>query len=274
MSCPAGPDVAGEQQEHRSDAHQQRGGQPPPEQVGRDDGAAGSRDACVELQVCALVRAAVGFDRVAVVTASDINTRAALRGSDVVLERFCDLQQTLVQGPSLDAFQHAVPVVVDDLRTTSRPWPLLGASTPVDLPVRSLAVLPLPNPPLTPQAVPAVSASASSGGWRQPALGVLIIGRDRLEPFTTTQVTALTHLAGVLASLLVHRAATGELAETDVDPSDDLAVVVGMLEERLDTGADEAMSKMRAHAFSAGCTIHDVARAVLGGRTPLEDVAS
>ena len=234
-------------------------------------------DTCVELQVCALVRHAVGFDRVAVVTASDIDTRAALRGSDAVLERFCDLQQTLVQGPSLDAFQHAVPILVDDLRTTPMPWPLLGASAPADLPVRSLAVLPLPNPPLAPRSEIVAaddSGGAAMGGRRQPALGVLIVGRDHPEPFTTTQVTALSHLAGVLATLLVHRAATGELAEADVDPSDDLAIVVGMLEERLDTGAGEAMSKMRAHAFAAGCTIHDLARAVLGGRTPLEDVAS
>ncbi len=216
-----------------------------------------------ELQLSALVRGAVGWDRVVVVLARDVDTRAALRGSDTVLEHYCDLQQTLLQGPSLDAFTSGTPVLVDDLRGPL-PWSLLSASTPADLPVRSLAVLPLLAPS---------SGVAPPDGPARPVLGVLSAGRDRVEPFTPVQVATLAHLAGVLSAVLVHRASTGELVALDADPSDDLAVVAGMLQERLGASGGEALSRMRAHAFTSGRTLNELAQAVLAGHVAVDEVA-
>jgi len=225
-----------------------------------------------ELQVCALVREAVGWDRLVVVVARDVDTRAALRGSDAVLEGYCDLQQTLLQGPSLDAFTWGAPVVVDDLRARL-PWPLLSSATPPDLPVRSVAVLPLLVPAGTPTdpADPPVQPDPSDPPG--PALGVLTAGRDRVDPFTRAQVSVLTHLAAVVSALLVHRAATGELVAVDVAPNDDLAVAAGMLAEHLGATAGEAKSRLRAHAFTSGRTLNGLARAVLDGEVAVGDVA-
>ena len=224
------------------------------------------QDPSPELRLCGLAREAVGWDRVVVVVARDVDTRAALRGSDPVLEGYCDLQQTLLQGPSLDAFTAGTPVVVDDLHARL-PWPLLASVTPADLPVRSMAVVPL--------LVPATCSSAVTrrAAPPRPALGVLIAGRDDVDPFTPAQVAVLAHLAAVVAAVLVHRAGTGELLAVDADPNDDLAVVGGMLAEHLGASAGEALSRMRAHAFTSGRTLNELARAVLAGEVAVEDVA-
>ncbi len=234
--------------------------------------SAAPQDPPPELRVCALLREAVGWDRLVVVVARDVDTRAALRGSDPVLEGYCDLQQTLLQGPSLDAFTWGAPVLVDDLHARL-PWPLLSSATPPDLPVRSVAVLPLLVPAGAPTDRPGATDGPGPPGAPGPALGVLTAGRDRVDPFTQAQVSVLTHLAAVVSALLVHRAATGELVAVDVAPNDDLAVAAGMLAEHLGTTAGEAKSRMRAHAFTSGRTLNGLARAVLDGEVAVGDVA-
>ncbi len=216
-----------------------------------------------ELQVCAAVRALVGWDRVAVVAADGLDHRMPLPGSDAVLMHWGDLQQSLAQGPGADVLATGAVVLVNDLRSGATPWTVLQAASPADLPVRSLAVVPLLAP-----------------GDGQ-VVGLLSVARDAVAPFDDAQVTLLTALAALLAVVVTRRMATGSLLGDRYDgdgghgghgghePGDQVAVVLGMLVERLGTSAEEALARLRAYAFSAGCTIHQAAGAVVAGRVEL-----
>ena len=212
-----------------------------------------------ELLVCSALRALVGWDRVAVVAADGLDHRLPLPGSDAVLRHWGDLQQSVAQGPGADVLATGTPVLVYDLCLGPTPWPVLQAADAADLPVRSLAVLPLVAP------------------GRAQVVGVLSVARDAVDPFTGVQVGLLTALAALVAAVVAHRLDDGTLLVGDDDQlaggggglGDDFAVVVGMLTERLGTGADEALARLRAHAFSSGRTIHQVARAVVVGEVDL-----
>ena len=215
-----------------------------------------------ELQLCSALRELVGWDRIAVVAANGLDHRLPLPGSDAVLRHWGDLQQSLAQGPGADVLATGTPVLVHDLRLGPSPWPVLQAAGPADLPVRSLAVLPL------------VAAD------RARVVGTLSVARDAADPFTGVQVGLLTALAALLAAVVAHRLDDGTLLADDDQltgggggPGDEVAVVVGMLTERLGTGTDEALARLRAHAFSSGRTIHEVARAVVAGEVDLASIA-
>lgn len=221
-----------------------------------------------ELRVCAALRETVGWDRVAVVVATGADGRLPLRGSDAVLEHFGDLQQSLVQGPGIDVLASGASVLVDDLRTAVSPWPLLLSSLTPEMPVRSLAVLPLRLPGARPPTAP------DDGEAAGPAvLGLLAVGRDQPDPFTPAQVTDLAALAGLVTAVVLQRATTEELFTHDAAPDEELPIVVGMLRARLGAGAADALAHLRAYAFSADTTIHRVAREVLSGHLDLADVA-
>lgn len=213
-----------------------------------------------ELRVCSVVRALVGWDRVSVVAADGLDHRLDLSGSDEVLRYWGDLQQSVAEGPGADVLATGVPVLVDDVRSRATPWAVLRAATAADVPVRSVAVLPLVAP---------------GGG---AVVGVLCVARDVVAPFTGAQVALLSALAALLAVVVTHRLSTGELLDGDGSscasaPGDVVAVVVGMLTVRLGAGADEALARLRAYAFVEGSTIHEVARAVTAGRVDLAEIA-
>ncbi|PWJ52671.1 GAF domain-containing protein [Quadrisphaera granulorum] len=208
---------------------------------------------CPELALCDAVRPAVGWDRVAVSVVVDAERRLPLAGSDLALQRFSNFQQTLVQGPCLDALRCGAPVLVDDLRSTGAPWQLLLSTTAERFPVRSTASLPL----------------LGSGPVGTP-VGVLTVGRDAVAPFTSAQVDVLTRLADVLAGIILVRGSRGDLL-ADVS-TDDLPVLVGMLRARLALDEAEALARLRAYAFAAGRTIHEVATDAVAGLLDLEEV--
>ncbi|TNM67155.1 GAF and ANTAR domain-containing protein [Streptomyces sp. NP160] len=224
-----------------------------------------------ELRVCEALREAVGWDRVAVVVATGPDDRLPLRGSDAVLEHFCDLQQSLAQGPSVDVLSSGVPVLVDDLRTAVAPWPLLLSAVPRDVPLRSLAVLPLRLS--TGRATSAPDHGGSTGPSGPGVVGVLAVGRDQPRPFTHRQVDDLTALAALVTAVVLQRASTEELFTEDAARDEHLPIVVGMLRARLGAGPAEALARLRAYAFSCDTTIQVVARHVLSGDVDLADVA-
>lgn len=206
-----------------------------------------------ELALCGAVRPVVGWDRVAVSVVVGPERRLPLAGSDLALQRFNNFQESLVQGPSRDALECGAPVLVDDLRADGAPWQLLLSCAPDDFPVRSTAAVPVLGPE----------------PGRAP-LGVLLVGRDRVAPFTASQVQVLQRLAEVLARLLLARCSRGDLL-ADVT-HDELPVLLGMLRVRLAVDEADALARLRAYAFTAGTTIQEVAADVVAGRLDLAEV--
>ena len=214
-----------------------------------------------ELLLCWAFARVVPHDRVCVVLAGGLDVRFPLDGSDAALRRFDDQQLSVLEGPGVDVLRTLAPVAVADLELTSR-WPLLSATAP-DTVFRSLAALPLVD---------------AAGGDGRP-LGVLYVARDRPTSFSAAEVRVLSPLADLLVASVLHR------FDPEADPTgaglsgvtaaydDSLAVVTGLLSQRHGLGRQEVLARLRAAAFSRGCTVHELAGAVLAGDDVLADDA-
>lgn len=231
-----------------------------------------------ELQICAAVQQAVGWDRVAVVAADGLEHRLPLPGSDAVLRHYGDLQQSLSQGPGADVLAAGAPVLVDDLRVPVERWTVLMGSVPTGFPVRSLAAVPLISGR---RLQPFGGASQEAVPGAEGVSGVLVAARDAVAPFTTAQLELLEALAALVVVVAEQRIASGGFfaPEPPVSgagpgrvPGDEVAMVVGMLRVRLSADESGALAWLRAHAFAAGTTIHQVASAVVAGRLSIDDL--
>jgi hypothetical protein len=182
-----------------------------------------------------------------------------VHATDDVAAALEELQITLGEGPCIDAFAGAGPVLADDLdldEYTGR-WP---AFTPAALARGARAVFALP---------------LQLGAIR---LGALDLYRTLPGPLTPDHVADALVYADVAGMLLLDAAAaTGrdaaELAWQHNDRTDGHAVVhqaTGMLLVQLAVDAETAYTRLRAHAYAAGQPLAQVAREIVGRQLRLE----
>ena len=204
-------------------------------------------ETCAEL----LVVSGVG---VAVVTAD--GHRLALRSSDATATALQDLQDTLGEGPSIDAYRVGVPVGEADLADPRRTrWPAFAA--------------------------PAVAAGAAAvfafpmrvGGARLGVLTVYQAQRGRLghDQYTNAVVVAdvVTHAILALQAGSAPGVLAGALEHLGTDRVE-VHQASGMVAARLGVGVGEALVRLRAHAYAEGRPLADVARDVVARRLRLE----
>jgi GAF domain-containing protein len=172
-----------------------------------------------------------------------------------VAARVEDLRFMLGEGPCVDAFRSGVPVLVEELRTEAHSlrWPLF-VPTALELGVRAVFAFPL-----------------RSGAVRT---GVLVLHRTHPDPLTHEQVSDALVLAEVVLSLLL-----AEVTSVQVERGVLLAGLpmrraqihqaAGMLSVQLGVGVEEALVRLRAHAFAEGRPVIDVARDVVNRRLRL-----
>ena len=172
---------------------------------------------------------------------------SALEGPAKALQ---DLEFTLGEGPSIDAFSRESFVNVEDLDRTGGRWPLFSSSA-LELGVRSVCSLPL--------------RSAST------TLGVLtlcselpgVLSGDRLD-----DALLVADLVGGLV-LALQAESISENVASPLDATDLRAVVhqaTGMVSAQVGCTMDNALVRLRGQAFASGRPIDQLAEAVVDGK--------
>lgn len=182
---------------------------------------------------------------------------ASLCTTDKVSALVDELQYTFGEGPSIDAFNQDTPVLepnlVDPVRSR---W---TAFTPSAVAAGALAVFAFP---------------LHVGAVRLGALGLY---RDRAGDLRDGQHADALVLAGVAARAVLAMQAHSlpDTLPAELDHGADLRLVVhqatGMVAAQLGVELGVAFVRLRAHAFSTGRRLSEVAEAVVGGRLRLDD---
>ena len=160
-----------------------------------------------------------------------------------------NLQLTLGEGPTVDAAQHRVLVLEPDLADApaANRWPAF-ASAADGLGVGAVFAFPL-----------------RIGAIR---LGVLELYRDSPGSMSNDQISDVLVLCERLTSLLLRVSLDGEFVvlRTAVHQA------TGMIAARLGISLDEALVRLRGHAFGSNRAIDDVAADVVAQRLDFTDL--
>ena len=197
-------------------------------------------------QVCAEATATHGA---AIMLVRDGLSQGSVCTSDGVSALIEDLQFTLGEGPCLDASRYGRPVLEPDLAAAGAGrWIAFGPPA-IEAGVRAVFGFPI-----------RVGAAG---------LGALNLYRRRSGPLTDEQhadAVVLADIAAELILLMQAEASPGELA-VELEAGASVHYVVhqasGMVSVQLGVSVDQALVRLRAHAFRTGKPLADVARRVV-----------
>jgi hypothetical protein len=188
---------------------------------------------------------------ISLLTASTL--RETLYATDATAELLEDLQFSLGEGPCVDAATSGGPVLIADLNDpaqTSR-WPMYAAAVVDQARVSAVFAFPLQ--------------------WGAINLGVLDLYRRDPGPLSSAQVRDAISAADAAALMLLG-------LRTDPDPEGDavwdrswskraeIHQATGMVIAQLGINPTDAFARLRAHAFTEGVSLGDVARDVVARR--------
>jgi hypothetical protein len=176
--------------------------------------------------------------------------------TDAVSSRIEELQFVLGEGPCLDAFHEDRPVLEPDLAHPDTPrW--TAFSTPaIEAGVQGIFAFPL-----------------HVGAVR---IGALDLYSDRAGPLTTDQYSDALVVADVVARSIISMqiGASPGLLALELSPAGDFRLAVhqaaGMVSVQLGVEIDEALVRLRSHAFAVDRPLSDVADDIVGRRLRLE----
>lgn len=208
-------------------------------------------EAAPELRLCETASRVVRFDRAAVVVTAGEDEVWALRGSDPALLRLCAQEETVLQGPQWQVLRTGRMVALADLAGADECWPMLAATGAIaETPVRSVVHVPF--------------GPKEEERGRLDVVGILSVARDDPVPFETAELTALGVVAEeILARFLARWRVTRSIDALVGLVVDERAAASGILAVHLGIGVDEALSLMRAQAFSSSSTLVEVADRVV-----------
>lgn len=178
--------------------------------------------------------------------------RGLLHASNAVSTGLDDVQLIVGEGPSLDAYSTGNPILVPDLRAESARWPAFAPAA------AALGVAALFSFPLLAGVV---------------RLGSLDLHRDRAGPLSRVRLTDALLLADVAVQVVISHLeghATGDLSWL-ADSHIEVHQAVGMVAVQLGISADEALLRLRGHAFTEGTTLGHVAHEVVARTLRLTD---
>jgi hypothetical protein len=180
----------------------------------------------------------------------------ALCSSDPLATTLLDLQHTLGEGPTLDAYGSRTPVSEVALRNPERPRWLAFSGQAHAAGTEAVFAYPL-----------------RSGAAR---VGVLTLHQRRPGPLTTGQhadaliwADALTDFVLAIQADAPPRVLAAPL-EVVAAYHAEVHQAAGMLAARHGVGVSEALVRLRAHAYAAGRPLADVAREVVTGELRIE----
>jgi GAF domain-containing protein len=211
-------------------------------------------------QICTTCVTLLDVRATAISLVSDGANLATLGASSPAARLYDEVQFTVGEGPCLSAVADRAPVVISDLDDPAdNRWPLYR---PVMLAHHIRAVT----------AIPVMVAGEGVGAFNvfHDTPGAL-----------TEDALALGRLAADLARLPVLSLLDEHMREAAADPDSDawtelhllartdVAQATGMVMAQLDVDADEALVRLRAHAYATGRSPTDVARAIIDRRLRL-----
>ncbi|MFE2018925.1 GAF and ANTAR domain-containing protein [Streptomyces sp. NPDC059499] len=179
--------------------------------------------------------------------------------SDTVAGRLAEAQYSLGDGPCQAALEQGAPVLAADLVSgpDARRWPVF-AQQAVELGVRAVFSLPL--------------------GADGIAIGTLDLYRETTGPLSPQDLAFAFPAAEAIAAALLalsdgnDPSGTGaswlDAAESD---HEDVHVATGMIMVHLGVGPQQALARLRAHAFAQGETVTQAARDVIEQRIRFHD---
>lgn len=207
--------------------------------------------------VCTACVPALGMDGAALWLASDLNRRLLMHATDQVADVLYEAQFTLGEGPCVQAWTERTMVLVPDLGSSDS-----AARWPVFVPA-------------------AVSAGAGAVFVFPLQVGAIRVGaldlyRKRLGPLSEEQLADALAFTSVALTLMLRQAHpdTDETPLLEQSPSSDglsrghveVYQATGMIAAQLDAGLEEALVRLRAHAFAHDMSVTDAARLVVGRR--------
>jgi hypothetical protein len=197
--------------------------------------------------VAAVCRAAVrmlGVDGASVTAMGGPLAREPLFASDELSARLEELQFTTGEGLSTADFRFGTPVLIPDLDSVTARWPGFGPAA-VAAGARALFAVPL----------------QAGAIW----VGVLSLYRATPGALSAEELADLLVLADIALQLTLD-AAAGISGQPDYQPLEGLSgsraevyQATGMISVQLGVGLDEALTRLRAHAYASGSALGDVA---------------
>ncbi|MDT7805509.1 MAG: hypothetical protein QOI78_8942 [Actinomycetota bacterium] len=190
--------------------------------------------------VCAVAVRELGADGAAVTLQSENRAKALAAASDDWAASLEELQVTTGEGPGVAVFAAGGPVLVGDLAAAQGRWPgFVDDATAAGL-------------------AAAFAFPLRAGSIR---MGVLALYRRRPGPLGRDRLAD----AAVLAEL----ATTAVLADSEASAGDvpdfyeSVHIATGMIAVDLRVSLEDALLRLRAHAFAHHLPLHEVADAVL-----------
>ncbi|MGW7330916.1 GAF and ANTAR domain-containing protein [Streptomyces sp. NPDC054840] len=191
----------------------------------------------------------------------DSDVRTLWWSSDDVARRLAEAEYTLGDGPCRTVMEQAAPVFADDLaqQPDATRWPLF-AQQAVDLGVHAVFCLPL-------------------GGEALP-IGTLDLYRISAGPLSDRDQAFAVPAADAITTALLGLQAQDPGSGTDEEGSwldaaetdhEEVHQATGMIMVHLGVDPQDALARLRAHAFSHGKTVTEAAFDVIAGRIRFHD---
>ena len=207
-------------------------------------------------RLCATVTQVVPATWAGLSLAEEGTVMGALTGSDEHARELEGLQFTFGEGPCVDSVGTHRPVLEPDLATAGlRRWPAYAPAA-YQQGVRGVYAFPL-----------RVGAAC---------VGALDVYRDRSGPVSAEGIDVAQTFADIALTMLVadQRTPGAGTPGTSVDdllvPAMEVYQAQGMVMVDLGVGLDEALVRLRGHAFVEGRPVAAVARDIVAGRLRLE----
>jgi hypothetical protein len=214
----------------------------------------GQDDRRLAEQICRACVASLGVDGAAISVLTATDARETLWATDATAELLEDLQFTLNEGACQQAAVTGYPVLVPDLwhSTEVARWPFFAAAVAERTQVRALFALPLQ--------------------WGAVSLGVLDLYRATPGGLSRAQRRDALSAADTAALMILGlRTDPGDAAGGWLDHClgsnrAEIHQATGMVLVQLGVSAEEALARLRAHAFGEQRLLIDVARDVVARR--------
>ena len=210
-------------------------------------------DRALAMRICRACVDGLDVDGAAISLLTAGAARQTLAATDAVAELLEDLQFTFNEGACMEAARTGNPVLVGDLRHSGEVerWPMFAAAVMERSAVRAVFALPLQ--------------------WGAVNLGVLDL--YRLQPGALDDAQLRDAIAAADAAALMMLGLRTDPDQGGVDWLDhavahraEIHQAAGMVSVQLDVTTDEALARMRAHAFVHDRLLIDVACDVVARR--------